>query len=188
MRGSDGDAVSRGRRSRRWGGLGGSIAGLATGALGKAAGASLGSLVDQRLLGTGSEPVETGKVDRFRVMGASEGAVLPRVFGRVRVAGQMIWSSRFLETVNTSNVGSKGGGQQVREYSYTVSFAVALSEGEILRVGRIWADGVALEQYGLNWRLHRGTETQLPDPLIEAIEGQGRAPAYRGTAYAVFEP
>jgi hypothetical protein len=167
------------------GGLGGSIAGLAAGAIGKAAGATLGSAIDQRLLGLGSDPVEAGRVDRFRVMGASEGAVLPKVFGRVRVAGQMIWSSRFLETVNTSNVGSKGGGQQVRDYRYTVSFAVALCQGEILRVGRIWADGAALDQSSLNWRLHLGTEDQLPDPLIAAIEGD--APSYRGTVYAVFE-
>ncbi len=169
------------------GGLGGSLAGLASAALGKAAGATFGSMIDQKLLGLGSDPVETGRVERFRVMGGSEGAVLPRVYGRVRVAGQMIWSSRFLETVNTSNVGGKGGGQQVREYSYTVSFAVALCEGPVVRVGRIWADGQVLDQSSLNWRLHTGTEDQLPDPLIAAIEGSDAAPAYRGVAYVVFE-
>ena len=36
-------------------------------------------------------------------------------------------------------------------------------------------------------RLHRGGESQLPDPLIAAIEGETAAPAYRGTAYVVFE-
>ena len=30
-------------------------------------------------------------------------------------------------------------------------------------------------------------ETQAPDPLIEAKQGAGNAPAYRGTAYVVFE-
>lgn len=169
------------------GAIGGSIAGLATTALGKAAGAALGSIIDQQILGVGSDAVETGKVDRFRVMGGSEGAVLPRVFGRARIAGQMIWSSKFLETVNTSNVGGKGGGQQVREYSYTVSFAIALCEGPIIRIGRIWADGQVLDQASLNWRLHLGSEEQVADPLIAAVEGERNAPAYRGTAYAVFE-
>ena len=75
------------------GGLGGSVAGLSAMALGKAAGAVLGSALDKRLLGAGSEPVETGRVERFRVMGSSEGAALPRAFGRNRVAGQLIWSS-----------------------------------------------------------------------------------------------
>ena len=98
----------------------------------------------------------------------------------------MIWSSRFLESVHTEQVGGKGGGgASVREYSYSVSLAIALCEGEVSRVGRIWADGQAVEQNGLTFRLHRGTEGQLPDPLIEAIEGA--APAYRGTAYVVIE-
>ncbi|WP_297975114.1 glycoside hydrolase TIM-barrel-like domain-containing protein, partial [uncultured Amaricoccus sp.] len=169
------------------GAVGGSFAGIGAMALGKAAGALIGNAIDQRLLGAGSAPVETGRVERFRVMGSSEGAPLPRVFGRNRVAGQMIWSSRFLESVHTENVGGKGGGggASVREYSYSVSFAVALCEGEVSRIGRIWADGQPLEQKGLTFRLHRGTEDQLPDPLIEALE-RG-APAYRGTAYVVIE-
>ena len=169
------------------GAMGGSVAGLTSLALGKAIGATLGSVVDQRLLGLGAEVVEAGKVERFRVMGSSEGAVLPRVFGRMRIAGQIVWSSRFLEHVSSQNVGGKGGGQQVREYSYSVSLAVALCEGEVIRVGRIWADGQVVDQSGLTLRLHHGSETQLPDPLISAIEGDGAAPAYRGTAYVVLE-
>ncbi len=169
------------------GAMGGSLAGMTSLALGKAIGATLGSVVDQRLLGLGAEPVETGKVDRFRVMGSSEGAVLPRVFGRMRVAGQIIWSSRFLEHVSSQDVGGKGGGQQVREYSYSISLAIALCEGEIIRLGRIWADGLAIDQSTLTLRLHLGGETQVADPLIAAIEGNDVAPAYRGTAYVVIE-
>ncbi len=167
------------------GALGGSVAGLGTAVLGKAAGALLGSAIDQRLLGAGSAPVETGKVERFRVMASSEGSALARVYGRCRVAGQIIWSSRFLEAVRSENVGGKGGGTTVREYSYSVSLALALCEGEVARIGRIWADGQAVDQSGLTLRLHEGTEGQLPDPLIAAIEGD--APAFRGTAYVVFE-
>lgn len=170
------------------GSFGGSFIGLGTAALGKALGATVGSIIDQRLMGVGSEPVESGRVERFRVMGSSEGAAIPRVWGRVRLAGQIIWSSRFLEHVNSNEVGGKGGGgATVREYSYTVSLAIALCEGPVVRVGRIWADGQPLEQKGLNWRLHEGTEEQIPDPLIAAIEGAEEAPAYRGTAYIVFD-
>jgi len=169
------------------GAVGGSVAGLGALAIGKAAGAVLGSAIDQRILGGGSAPVETGRVDRFRVMGSSEGTALPRVFGRSRAAGQVIWSSRFLEHVSTEKVGGKGGGASVREFSYSISLGIALSEGVLSRVGRIWADGQPVDQSGLTIRLHPGTEDQLPDPLIEAIEGAGLAPAYRGTAYVVIE-
>jgi hypothetical protein len=169
------------------GALGGGIAGIGTALLGKAIGATLGAAIDQRLLGSGSEPVETGRVERFRVMGSSEGAPIARVFGRVRLAGHLIWSSRFLESVNEEEVGGKGGGTTVREYSYSVSIAVALCEGPVLRIGRIWADGIVLDQSTVTFRLHRGTESQLPDPLIAAIEGNDAAPAYRSTAYVVLE-
>ena len=81
------------------GAVGGSVAGLTSMALGKAIGATVGSMIDQRVMGLGADPVETGRVDRFRIMGSSEGAGLPRVYGRMRVAGQIIWSSRFLEIV-----------------------------------------------------------------------------------------
>jgi hypothetical protein len=172
------------------GSLGGSLFGLSSLVIGKAVGATVGSLIDQRLLGAGAAPVETGRVDRLRVMGSSEGAPLPRCFGRIRVPGQLIWSSRFLESVSTQRVGGKGsrrGRQTVREYGYSISLALALCEGEVIRVGRIWADGQPVAQAGLTWRLHTGSEDQLPDPLIVAIEGEENAPAYRGTAYVVIE-
>lgn len=171
------------------GSFAGSIAGLTSLAVGKAVGATLGSAIDQRLLGLGSAPVETGRVDRFRIMGSTEGSPLPRIYGRMRVPGQIIWSSRFLETVRSESVGGKGaaGQQSVREFSYSISMAIALCEGEVVRVGRIWADGQALDQSTISWRLHKGSEHQLPDPVISAIEGAEFAPAYRGTAYIVFE-
>ena len=39
----------------------------------------------------------------------------------------------------------------------------------------------------LDFRFYPGTETQLPDPLIESFEGEDNTPAYRGQAYVVFE-
>jgi hypothetical protein len=75
----------------------------------------------------------------------------------------------------------------VTSYSYSVSLALALCEGEILRVGRVWADGVEISREDLNMRVYTGSEDQQPDAKIEAVEGAGLAPAYRGVAYVVFE-
>ena len=69
--------------------------------------------------------------------------------------------------------------------AYAASFAVALCEGPISGVGRIWANGETLSHDAAVMRLHTGREDQAPDPLIEAVEGS--APAYRGLAYMVFE-
>jgi len=80
----------------------------------------------------------------------------------------------------------KGGGPTQKNYSYSISFAIGLCEGEILGVDRLWANGAPLNISGLTPRIYTGTETQLPDPIISAIEGSG-VPSFRGTAYIVFE-
>lgn len=172
------------------GAIGGGIAGIGAMALGQTAGAVVGGLIDQKILGGGSRAVTRGRASTLRVQASNEGAPIARVYGRMRVAGQVIWSTRFNEHLTTEDYGGKGGGgpsQTVHEYSYTISFAVALCEGPITRIGRIWADGRQINVDSLNWRLHRGTETQGPDPAIEAVEGEGNAPGFRGTAYMVFE-
>ncbi|RCL83950.1 glycoside hydrolase TIM-barrel-like domain-containing protein [Hyphomonas sp.] len=127
---------------------------------------------------------EGPRVKSLPVMEAREGAGLPSVYGRMRVGGQVIWAARFKETKTTRRASSKGG-PKVTEYDYSVSFAVALGEGPILGVRRAWANGEAFDLSGVVHRVYPGDETQEPDPLIEMIEGE--APAYRGTAYIVFE-
>lgn len=168
--------------------VGGSVLGLSSVVIGRAIGATIGRAIDQSVMGAGSQAVETGKIDRFRLSGASEGAPVTRLWGRVRVAGQVIWASRFLEGVNKRG-GGKGGPPtpKVKEYSYTVSVAIALCEGEITRVGRVWADGIEISPDSINMRVYTGSADQLPDPKIEAVEGAGQVPAYRGIAYVVLE-
>lgn len=170
------------------GSIGGSVLGLSMATIGRAAGAAIGRRIDQQLLGSGSGSVEAGRIDRFRVTGAAEGADVQQVYGRMRVAGQVIWASQFLETSTTSG-GGKGSSPAPRttSYSYTVSLAVALCEGQIGSVGRIWADGTEIAPDTLNMRVYTGAVDQLPDPKIAAVEGAENTPAYRGTAYVVLE-
>ena len=166
-------------------GFGGTVLGLSGAVLGRAVGATVGRALDQRIMGAGSEAVEIGRIDRFHVMGASEGAPIPKFWGRMRLAGQVIWASPFRETSQAS--GGKGmPSPKTVQYSYSVSLAIALGEGEILGIGRIWADGDEISPRSLNTRVYHGTEEQLPDPLIEAHMGD-LAPAYRGTAYLVVD-
>ncbi|MEO0936997.1 MAG: glycoside hydrolase/phage tail family protein [Pseudomonadota bacterium] len=170
------------------GSIGGTLAGLSSVAVGRAVGATLGKVLDQRIMGQGSEVRESGKVDRFRLTHAGEGAPISQLYGRMRLGGQVIWASDFAET-STVTGGGKGAPSQpkTREYSYSVNLAIALCEGEITRVGRVWADGEELAVDSLNMRVYTGTTDQMPDPVIEAIEGAGFVPAYRGTAYVVIE-
>ncbi|MEX0367952.1 MAG: host specificity protein, partial [Ruegeria sp.] len=182
------------------GSIGGTVAGLSTAIVGRAVGATLGRVIDQRMMsqsvmGSGSEVVETGRMDRFRLTETAEGAPVATVFGRMRVGGQVIWASDFLETRTTSTQSSGGGGKgspkppkvTTTTYSYSISLAIAVGAGEVADVTRVWADGEEQERASLNIRVYHGTRDQLPDPLIEAVEGTGNVPAYRGTAYVVIE-
>ena len=170
------------------GSIGGSVLGLSMATIGRAAGAAIGQRIDQQILGAGSGSVETGRIDRFRVTGAAEGADIQQIYGRMRVAGQVIWASQFLENSTTSG-GGKGApsAPKTTSFSYTVSLAVALCEGQISRLGRIWADGAEISPDTLNIRVYVGTADQLPDSKIATIEGVENTPAYRGTAYVVLE-
>lgn len=170
--------------------IGGGIFGLSSVVIGRAIGATIGRAIDQRVMGVGSQVVETGKVDRFRLTGASEGTAIAQVYGRMRVGGQVIWATQFEEQSTTSGGGSgKGGPAQptVTEFSYSISLAIALCEGEISRVGRIWADGIEIAPEDVTMRVYVGDNEQMPDPKMEAVEGAGLVPAYRGIAYVVFE-
>lgn len=166
--------------------VGGGIFGLSSVVIGRAIGATLGRAIDQRLMGVGSSTVESGRVEHFRLTGASEGTPVSQVYGRMRVGGQVIWATKFQENTETTSAG-KGTSTTVTEYSYTVSLAIAICEGEISRVGRIWADGKELDRSTLSMRVYTGSEDQLPDAKIEAVEGAGMVPAYRGIAYVVIE-
>jgi hypothetical protein len=170
------------------GSIGGTVLGLSMAAVGRFAGAVIGRSIDQKLLGHGSDAVETGRVSRLRLTGSGEGDAITRVYGKMRVSGNVIWASEFLQKVAVS-----GGGKGVPsaptqvQYSYSINLAIALCEGDITHVGRVWADGVELARDRLTMRVYPGTQEQLPDPKIEAIEGAGTVPAYRGTAYVVIE-
>ena len=161
-----------------------------------ALGAAAGSGLDAALLGglAGGRTVEGPRLSDVAGLSSGEGDPIPRVYGRARIGGTLIWATRPLEVANTtverSSTGGKGGSgsKTVRTaYAYYANLAVGLCEGEIAYVRRVWADGAELDLSAITWRLHRGGADQAPDPLIVAKEGAERAPAYRGLAYAVFE-
>ena len=154
------------------------------GPVGRVIGATLGRAIDNRVVGSLGPARQVGpRLETLKVQGTAEGAPMACVFGRARVTGQVIWAARFLEGKNKGRTGK--GGPKTTDYVYSLSFAVALCEGGIDGVGRVWADGRLMDMTGVVMRVHRGGEDQTADPLIEAVEED--APAYRGTAYVVFE-
>ncbi|MCV0396198.1 MAG: glycoside hydrolase/phage tail family protein [Rhizobiaceae bacterium] len=164
--------------------LGGYL-GAAGAAIGSAAGAIAGYMVDRALLDS-TVRREGPRLAGTQPFTAEEGAALPRVYGTARVAGTLIWATRYTETARTERQGAKGG-PKVTTYSYRANAAFALCEGPISHVRRVWADGRELDLTTIEMRVLHGREDQLPDPLIEAVQGTGRTPAYRGTAVVVID-
>ncbi|MDJ0276410.1 phage tail protein [Sphingomonas sp. 2R-10] len=164
--------------------LGGAVAGPVGAALGGLAGRA----IDGAVFGT---PARQGpRLNELQVQLSSYGAQIPKLFGTMRVAGTVIWATDLREAASTT--GGKGTGRTTR-YSYSASFAVALSGRPIRGIRRIWAEGKLLRGAAGDWktrtgfRWYPGDEAQTADPLICSIVGAADAPAYRGVAYAVFE-
>jgi hypothetical protein len=183
--------------------LGGIVAGPVGAAVGRAVGGLAGAAVDGALFGGSDSPrhVEGPRLKDVDGLTSTEGAPIPRVYGRVRIGGQLIWATRLEEVANTTveRSGSRGGkgwgGDEpaadattvTTTYSYFANMAVGLCEGPVSFVRRVWADGRELDLTTIRMRVHRGSENQAADPLVVAKEGAENAPAYRGLAYVVFE-
>ena len=162
---------------------------LVGGPVGGAIGALIGQQVDARLFAPKGR--KGPRLGELTVQTSSYGSPIPRIFGAMRVAGTVIWATDLIES-RTRRGGGKGR-PSTTDYSYSASFAVALSGRPIADVRRIWADGKLLRgaagdfKTETGFRLHRGDEAQSCDPAIAAAEGMANAPAFRGIAYAVFE-
>lgn len=149
---------------------------------------------------------EGARLSDLRVTSSALGVAIPRVYGSARLAGNMIWSQPILETrsESTQEAGGKGGGGSVTTITYTYSqtFAIALCEGPISGITRIWANGELIyntsdsadaatlsasaafaAQY---MTVYLGDEAQTPNSTIQADVGAANCPAYRGLAYVVF--
>lgn len=162
----------------------GGMLGTVGAAIGTAAGAVTGYMIDRALI-SGTQRIEGPRLTGARPLTAEEGAILPRLYGTARLGGILIWATRFQEVSQTSRQGKFG--PKVTEYSYFANAAFALCEGPVAGIRRVWADGKELDLNGLDLRLYTGAAGQQPDPLIEATQGMANTPAYRDTAYVVID-
>ena len=175
--------------------FGGMIGGPWGARIGFMVGSAIGGAID------GPPAVNGPQLSDLRVTGSGYGKVIPTVYGTMRMAGDVIWSTAKKPTKHSDSQGAKGGqSQTVNTTTYSVSCAVGVCEGPssgagIAGITRIWMNGILvydiratnLKASGVseNIRVYKGTEVQVPDALIVAT--QGSAPAYLGLVYVVFE-
>lgn len=179
--------------------IGGSIAG----AIGAQIGWLIGSFIGQALFAP-SQKFEGPRLRDLQVQSSTDGAPMPLTYGTTRLAGNIIWSTPIREKKTKKKVKSGkgiGGKSTQTTYTYSVSMAIGLCEGEITGIRRIWsdskllysvADGASPATFNASTkratiRIYLGSTTQTTDPLIASAVGAANAPGYRDTAYLVFE-
>jgi hypothetical protein len=190
--------------------IGGGI-GLAFGApmLGAAIGSVAGAELDALMAPSAAKANSPKPADK-RVQVSTYGNVFTEIAGTIRVSGNIIWAIPIyaVETTVSSGgggggaAGSGAGGSDVQKFTYFCSFAVSwgknLFGGPISGILRIWADGRLIwdnrpvSKGGVRKTgtasLHHylGSDTQLPNPLMQSFLGVEFTPAYRGQAYSLF--
>lgn len=113
------------------------IGGIVGGPVGAAIGGSIGGAV-----GGAIAPANIGEGPRLtdlKVVSSAYGQPIPLVYGQKnRVAGNIIWSTDLQESESDREAGK---GNEVTEYSYSVDLAVAICEGPVIGVTKIWGNG-----------------------------------------------
>jgi hypothetical protein len=180
--------------------IGGFFGGPAGASIGFTLGSAVGGLVDPQ--DPTQLPGAAGpRLNDLTLQTSTYGKPIPRTYGTKRVGGNVIWATDIQEVKHKDTVkqgGGKGGGgggtkQDVETYTYQISMAVSLCNNEIIGIKRVWAGKVIVRdpdnpnlEDDLQFTLYTGTETQTADPTIEAYEGVGEVPGFRGQAYVVF--
>lgn len=193
------------------GGVVGGIIGFYTGNVaqgvqwGYAIGSAVGGYVD---------PTRTygPRLEDASAQTSTVGGPIPFGYGTFTVAGNIIWADALVEHKKTERVG-KGGSEKQTTYTYTRSYAIGVCEGVISayiwikKNGKLiyaanpsalgatmgWDSGMvadlvtASSEFRGMATLYYGTEDQMPDSTIEAVEGVGNVSPFRDLAYIVLE-
>ncbi|WP_233343628.1 phage tail protein [Burkholderia cepacia] len=149
------------------------------------------------VLGAILMPHKLPQLPDIRVQDAAYGKYIPRVYGKYRLSGNVIW----VGPAHEHSQSGKGMGGKGNQPYVTMSLAVALCAGPITAVTRIWANGKLIyditnpsnfqaisgsAQMVTNFTVYPGDENQMPDPIMQSYEGAANVPAHRGMAYVVF--
>ena len=90
--------------------LGGSVFGPVGAIAGRLVGALAGNAIDQTLFASHRDRAVDGpRLADLAVMASTEGAPIPRAYGRARLSGQVIWATNLEEVVSTATQTTGGG-------------------------------------------------------------------------------
>src|SRR5882672_7642529 len=97
-------------------GIGGFFGGVAGAELGFSVGVTIGGL----LFPPKQHNQDSGKIKDLRVGGSGYGSVIPQIFGSMRVAGNIIWSTDLVEHSKGRSGGKGTRSSSSRQTTYSV--------------------------------------------------------------------
>lgn len=129
------------------------------------------------------------RLDDLKAQVSAYGHPVALHWGRNRVAGNVIWKTDLVEHEHSQD--SKGGGPEQKSYTYTCSFAVLASQGEV-DIIKVWANKrliLALQDDGITWFvdpvINGGVDPAQVKTLLsaglDAYSIGNRVRIYRGT-------
>lgn len=134
-----------------------------------------------------STTTRADKIGDFQINSASYGEVVPDILGTTRVSGNVIYWDDFTahEHRQTQRTGKGGGSKHTSiTYTYTVAAALALCEGPISGVGKVWVDKEIYDypHPSIQLSLFKGALGQSPWPYVQGKHPEKALP-YSGLAY-----
>ncbi len=139
------------------------------------------------LFGGHNTTIRENKISSFTVSTAEYGSTVPEILGTTRISPNVIYYDDFTAHEHRqSQKSGKGGGSRTTTitYTYTVAVILALCEGQISGIGKMWKDK-SLYQYpngDIGLTLFDGKEDQKPWAYT-AGKHPDKALAYPGLAY-----
>lgn len=123
-------------------------------------------------------------ISSMQIQTSCYGRPVPWVFGRQRVAPNLIHYEDFTAIPHTRSTGGGkgGGGGETTDYSYTAAVILALGSGQISEIGKVWKDKKQSSMEELKLDFAPGTLTQAAYPYMQTKHPDKALP-YRGIAY-----
>lgn len=157
----------------------------------------VGSLVGGLL--TPGEKTEGPRVEDTKVSVSEYGGGIPETWGNNVPPATWIWATDIIE-IGTTTTQGKGGAPENTTYRQFIHGYLCLGKtpppGTVVAIRKVWVDRklrydassglpasqalASSENPHAQISLHPGFEDQLPHPIIEAFEGIGNVPAFRG--------
>ena len=161
---------------------------------GYAIGSVIGNAVDPQV-------IKGPKLGEAGLQTSAEGVFRPIVFGTGAVKGNVICRGNRQIKKKRDQQGKGGPVTETERVYWTFAVRICEAKDDTGGIGllRIWEDEKLVydvtpesqiveesAEFANRFRFYNGSDSQLPDPDLEAFKGAGNVPAYRGTAYAVF--